>query len=325
MEFFSDLRNQIYLLNTNHSAISNGDLAKLRTFLITNCVINACTSFSAAFGNGIVLMTIWKSRSLHSPSNTLLFGLALTDFSVGTFIQPMEVAKCLFSLLTKEGSPKELNSAFDVLSVILSGASLVIVTFISIDRYLMFYLHMRYQMIVTTKKVIVFIAFGFLTAGLLGLVWTLDRSKAYYCVVISLFSIGFSIIVLMYFKIFRIVRRHQTQIKTQTRMSSQRKNTSHRFLALSTKSAVNTFYICFFLFLFCFPYNCISIVIQVTGWSVNKYIVLQLAGTVVFMNSSLNPLVYLWRVVEIRKAVQRLLRCPWSTSSRRAQSENRTS
>ena len=109
------------LLNTNHSAITNGDLAKLRTFLITNCVINACTSFSAAFGNGIVLMTIWKSPSLHSPSNTLLFGLALTDFSVGMFIQPMEVAKCLFSLLTKEGSPKELNSAFDVLSVILIG------------------------------------------------------------------------------------------------------------------------------------------------------------------------------------------------------------
>ena len=324
MEYFNDLRNQIYLLNTNQSAIANGDLAKLRTFIITNCVINACTSFSAAFGNGIVLMAIWKSPSLHSPSNTLLFGLALTDFFVGTFIQLMEVAKCLFTLLTKEGSPKEINSAFDVLSVILSGASLAIVTLISIDRYLVFYFHMRYQMIVTTKKVIVVIAFGFLTAGLLGLVWTLDRSKTYYWVVASLSSICFSIIFLMYFKIFRIVRYHQIQIKAQTRMSAQRNNTSHRFLALSTKSAVNTFYVCFFLSLFCIPYNCMSIVIQVTGWSITKYIVLQLAGTVVFMNSSLNPLVYLWRVVEIRKAVQRLLRCPWSIKSRRAQSENRT-
>ena len=324
MEFFSDLRNQIYPFGTNQSAISDEDLAKLRTFHITNCVINACTSLSAAFGNGIVLMTIWKSPSLHSPSNTLLFGLALTDFSVGMFIQPMQVAICLFTLLTKEGSPKELNAAFDVLSVILTAASFGMAIFISIDRYLVFYLHMRYQMIVTTKRVIVFIAFGFLTAGLLSLTWTLDRFKAFYCVVISLFSISFSIMVLMYFNIFRIVRRHQTQIKAQTRMSIQRKDTSLRFLALSTKSAVNTFYVCFFLFLFCFPYNCISIVIQVTGWSVTKYIVLQLAGTVVFMNSSLNPLVYLWRVVEIRKAVQRFLRCPWSTNSRRAQSENRT-
>ena len=325
MEYFNDLRNQIYLLNTNQSAIANGDLAKLRTFIITNCVINACTSFSAAFGNGIVLMAIWKSPSLHSPSNTLLFGLALTDFCVGTFIQPMQVAICLFTLLTNEGSPQELISAFDVLSVILSAASFGMAIFISIDRYLVFYLHMRYQMIVTTKRVIVFIAFGFLTAGLLSLTWTLDRFKAYYWVVISLFYIFFSIMVMMYFNIFRIVRRHQTQIKAQTRMSTRRRNTSLRFLALSTKSAVNTFYLCFFLFLFCFPYNCIAIVIQVTGWSVTKYIVLQLAGTVFFMNSSLNPLVYLWRVVEIRKAVQRFLRCPWSTNSRRTQSENRTS
>ena len=180
-------------------------------------------------------------------------------------------------------------------------------------------------MIVTTKKVVVLIAFDFLTAGLLGLVWTLDRSKAYYWVVISLFSICFSIMVLMYFKIFRIVRRHQIQIKAQTQMSTQQKNTTHRFLVLSTKSAVNTFYVCFFLFLFFSPYICTSIVIQVTGWSVTKYIVLQLAGTVVFMNSSLNPLVYLWRVVEIRKAVKRLLKCPWSTNARRGQSENRAS
>ena len=315
MEDFNHLPSQIYPFSTNQSAISDGDLAKLRTFIITNCVINACTSFSAAFGNGIVLMAIWKSPSLHSPSNTLLFGLALTDFSVGTFVQPMQVAICLFTLLTKEGSPQELKSSFDILSVILSATSFAIATFISIDRYLVFYLHMRYQMIVTTKKVIVFIAFGFLTAGLLSLTWRLDL-EAYYWAVTSSSPICFSIMVLMYLKIFRIVRRHQTQIKAQTQMSTERKNTSQRFLALSTKSAINTFYVCFFLFLFCFPYNCISLVIQFTGFSVTKYIALQLAGTVVFMNSSLNPLLYLWRVVEIRKAVRRILRFPCSTNSR---------
>ena len=324
MEYFNPLLSQIYPFSTNQSAISDGDLAKLRTFIIANCVINACTSFSAAFGNGIVLMAIWKSPPLHTPSNTLLFGLALTDFSVGTFIQPMEVAICLFILLTKEGSPQELKSTFDVLSVVLSAASFVMATFISIDRYLVFYLHMRYQMIVTTKKVIVFIVSGFLTVGLLSLTWRLGL-EAYYWTVTSSFSICFSIMVLMYFKIFRIVRRHQTQIKAQTQVSTQGKNTSQRFLALSTKSAINTFYVCFFLFLFWFPYTCMSIAIQVTGFSVTNYIVLRLAGTVVFMNSSLNPLLYLWRVVEIRKAVQRISRCPCSTNSRRAQSENRTS
>ena len=293
--------------NTNIS-ISNGDLAKLRSFAVASCIMNACTSFAAVFGNGVVLLAIWKSQSLHSPSNTLLFGLALTDFSVGTFIQPMQVAICLIGFVSNERSPRALQSSFDVLSVILSTASFTMATFISIDRYLVFHLHMRYNAIVTNKKVMVFMAFGLFLAGLLGFMWTVNR-KAYYVSTVSSFLISFSIIVLMYFMIFRIVRRHQAQIQAQSEVATQQKTTLQRLFARSTKSAVNTFYVCFFLFVSYFPYTCLGIFIQVTGYSITKYIALQLAGTVVFINSSLNPLVYLWRVVEIRKAVLSMLRC----------------
>ncbi|XP_068709218.1 adrenocorticotropic hormone receptor-like [Montipora foliosa] len=293
--------------NTNTS-ISNGDLAKLRSFAVANCIMNACTSFAAVFGNGVVLLAIWKSQSLHSPSNTLLFGLALTDFSVGTFIQPMQVAICLIGLVSNERSPGALQSSFDVLSVILSTASFTTATFISIDRYLVFHLHMRYNAIVTNKKVMVFMGFGLFLAGFLGFMWTLNL-KAYYVTAVSSFLISFSIIVLMYFMIFRIIRRHQAQIRAQSEVATQQKTTSQRLFVRSTKSAVNTFYVCFFLFVCYFPYTCLGIFIQLTGYSITKYIALQLTGTVVFINSSLNPLVYLWRVVEIRKAVLSMLRC----------------
>ena len=271
-----------------------------------------------------MLLAIWKSPSLHSPSNTLLFDLASTDFSVGTLIQPMQVGIYLIGFVNKQRSPRALQSAFDILSVILSTASFVAATLISIDRYLLFHFHMRYQAIVNTKKVVFCITLGFLLAGLFGLMWTLDR-QAYYFSVGSSFLISFSIIVVMYFKIYRIVRRHQTQIQAQCEVRTQRKTTSQRLFARSTKSAVNTFYVCFFLFLCYFPYICIAIVIQVTGNSTTKYIALQLAGTVVFVNSSLNPVVYLWRVVEIRKAVLKILRCSQTGHLIRKHSDFRTS
>ena len=149
--------------------------------------------------------------------------------------------------------------------------------------------------------------FGLFLAGLLGFMWTVNR-KAYYASAVSSFLISFSIIVLMYFMIFRIVRRHQAQIQAQSEVATQQKTTSQRLFARSSKCAVNTFYVCFILFVSYFPYTFLGIFIQVTGYSITKYIALQLAGTVVFINSSLNPLVFL-RVVEIRKAVLSMLRC----------------
>ena len=128
------------------------DISTLRTSRLINCILNAICSFPAAFGNGIILIVIWRTPSLHSPSNTLLFGLALTDFLVGSVTQPLKVASSVIYLVSDEEGPVSLTLAFDVLSVVSSASSFFIATAISVDRYLVFYLHMRYQAIVTNKS-----------------------------------------------------------------------------------------------------------------------------------------------------------------------------
>lgn len=322
-ENFNDTLVPSYPFSTSPT-ISDEDASKMRTYTIVNCVINACSSFPAALGNGIILLVIWKSPSLHSPSNTLLFCLALTDFFVGFLTQPLQVAINLIYLVSEKSGPPALMAAFDVLSVILSTASFTTATVISIDRYLVFYLHMRYKAIVTSRKIIAIIAVGWLLSGLLGFIWT-QSTQSYYYAAMTSFGISFSIIVLMYFQIFRIVRRHQAQIQMQVEVGTQKKTSSQLHFARCTKSAVNTFYVCFLLFVCYFPYTCTAGVIQLTGYSTNKYIALQFAGTVIFINSALNPLVYFWRVVEIRKAIKCTFKCDYSRDVRRRQSEEMTS
>jgi len=156
---------------------------------------------------------------------------------------------------------------------------------------------MRYQTIVTSKKVRAVIAVGWLLSSSLGLAWTLS-TKAYYHAAIVSFLVCFSIIVLMYLKIYRIVKRHQAQIQAQEQVGTQQKASLQLHFARCTKSAINTFYVCFFLFLCYFPYNCTAGVVQLTGHSISKYTALQFTGTVTFINSSLNPLVYFWRVAD---------------------------
>ena len=54
-------------------------------------VLNTFVSITATIGNLLVLVTIWRSPHLHSPSNTLLFSLALSDLCVGLVSEPLNV------------------------------------------------------------------------------------------------------------------------------------------------------------------------------------------------------------------------------------------
>lgn len=85
----------------HNSAITDEEFIKLRTSLLVNCVLNAIFSLIAAAGNGVILLVIWKTSSLHTPSNSLLFGLALTDFFVGLLTQPLYLATRLVYVVTR--------------------------------------------------------------------------------------------------------------------------------------------------------------------------------------------------------------------------------
>ena len=308
----------------NHnSTITEEELAYLSTPILVNCVLNAICSFIAAAGNGVILLVIMKTPSLHTPSNTLLFGLALTDFLVGLFTQPLYVATRLVYVVSKKNIPFALSVAFDVLSSVLSGASFATATVISIERYLVFRLHMRYHAIVTAKKVKAIVAVVWLLSCGWGLMWMYNRQVFYYSGFV-LTTVCVIVLTAMYFKIYQIVRRHKAQILAQVRGGGSRhhKFSSQLFFSRWKRSAVNTFYVCFLILLCTFPYFCTAGAIQLTGHSLTKQIVLEFAGTITFINSSLNPLFYYWRVTEIREAVKRTFkrRFPSSRTLTQAQS-----
>ena len=308
----------------NHSTtITEEEFAYLTTPILVNCVINAICAFIAAAGNGVILLVIWKTPSLHTPSNTLLFGLGLTDLFVGLLTQPLYVATRLVYVISKKDIPLALSNAFDVLSSVLSGASFATATVISIERYLVFRLHMRYHAIVTTKKVMVIIAVAWLLSCVWASLWMYDPQVFYYS---GFGTTTFCVVVLiaMYFKIYKIVRRHQAQILAQARgaTSQQPKFFSQLFFSRWKRSAVNTFCVCFLIFLCTFPYFCTAGVIQLTGHSLTKQIVLEFAGSITFLNSSLNPLFYYWRVIEIREAVKRELKRRFPSNRTLAQAKS---
>ena len=105
-------------------------------------------------------------------------------------------------------------------------------------------------------------------------------------------------------KIFQIVRRHQRQI-TQQQQSVQ----SNTINALKCKkSAVTVLYVYGLLVIFYLPVFVTVFIETFTGYTKTVKIAYDYVLTVVFVNSFLNPVVYCWRIREIRRAVKDVFR-----------------
>ena len=74
------------------------------------------------------------------------------------------------------------------------------------------------------------------------------------------------------------------------------------------KSAVTVLYVYGLFVIFYLPF-CITMFVETfTGYTLTVKIVYDYVGTVVYINSFLNPVVYCWRIGEVRRAVKNRLR-----------------
>ena len=124
-----------------------GALALISTF-------NIFLSITACLGNTLILICLHDVSSIH-PSTKLFFRcLAVTDLSVGLFVQPLHVTLILSPLIKM--SVKELfmiDRVRDAFGWCLCGVSILTSTAISVDRLLALLLGLRYRHVVTLRRV----------------------------------------------------------------------------------------------------------------------------------------------------------------------------
>lgn len=300
-----------YIPDFNNTKDSGKDFLKQRrnleedlVYTVALCIVNLFLIFPALIGNVMILITIWKTPSLHSAANILLANLAASDLAVGLVAHPMFITALLMRIFNPS-TTRTLWVAFNILISFLCGASFFTITSIGLDRLLALQLHLRYIAVVTPFRVMWGIVFIWVFSGIFSCMrlWISGLSFNALSPIIFTLLVGNSVV---YLKIYRIVRRHQAQIRHQQQGTLQNGNlfSVQRF----KKSAFNTFLV-YILLLFCYlPY---SFVLQNfhTVLSVSKT-VRHVTTTIVLLNSSLNPLLYCWRVREIRTAMKQIF-CRW--------------
>ncbi|EDO46269.1 predicted protein, partial [Nematostella vectensis] len=250
-------------------------------------IFNTVLALIAVFANALIMLVIWRSPPLYTPSFVLLFNLALSDFGVGALALPPFVIK-KFSGLTA-----------DVFGTLFAVSSYFFLVAISMERCLAIHLHLRYNQIVTIRRTITASVFLWLFAtSLVTFRLLLDLRT-----VIKVFSfLVLTIVIVIYanVKIAVTLRRHTMQIRSQALPGDFTSVGISKF-----KKSMITLCLIFFLFVICYVPYIITAIVYASYVPDYIYLALSAVSTsLVYLNSALNPMVYCMRIGEIREGVR---------------------
>ena len=259
-------------------------------------------SVTSLLGNTLILVALHKETSLHPPSKLLYRNLAITDLCVGIIAEPVNVAYYI-SVLNERGDICVYTYQISfIASITFCSVSLLTLTAISVDRLLSLLLGLRYRQIVTFQRILAFlIAFWIYSIGsTLSSFGNPRIQKLLWFTCVTLFLCLVTLI-LSYTKIFFTLRHSQVQVQDHLSQGqpTQIMNMARYKRAVSSALWVTTTAVVCYL-----PYGVAETVILQEEMTLSIYLTEHFVITLVYLNSSLNPLLYCWKIREVRQAVK---------------------
>ena len=286
----------------------------LYSTLVTNCIFNVFLFYTAIALNIITIQALRKTSSLPRTLKTLLLSLAVSDLSVGLLVHPIFVAHIIIQI-QQNTSDDAYDTVFvifsETLEAALATASSFSVVAITVDRFLAIHLHLRYQELVTHKRVIAVVISIWVISAFLSLVfpaarleWIPNRVRGIMFAAID--AVCFITTGLLHYKIYASVRHHTGHIQS-LQVQDEAQNREMKNALGMRKTALATFYI-YFLFLACYvPFFCVNLAELFCDETALIQHLRCYVFTLMLSNSSLNPLIYSWKMRHIRHAVINIL------------------
>ena len=274
-------------------------------------VFNLFLCYTAIMLNSVTIHAIRKTSSLPRSLKTLLLSLAVSDLCVGLLVQPLFVA-----LLVMEKEQNVENNPLYVgmvkTSTITSNlfifASFLGVIALSADRFLAIHF-LSYKELVSYKRVVAVVISIWLLSAFLSLI-SLRTPK-------NIIHLTFAIIDLtcviaatfLTFKVYRAARSHLNEIQAMELSSQQAsQNGDMANVARLKKFAMLAVYV-YVLFLVCYlPITCLSWIISFNPeQSTLKELFQDFALTMMYLNSTLNPIIYCLKIRSIGITITSLI------------------
>ena len=262
---------------------------------------NIFLAITASIGNVLIFIALHKVSSIHPPTKLFIRCLAVTDLGVGLIVQPLYVTTITSSLIKMNICDVfYVRRALHTSSWCLCGVSLLTSTAISVDRLLALLLGLRYRHVVTLRRVRVVIFFFWLISVSLGAIRN-SRSDIALKAASTLLPLSLVISIFCYTRIFFKLRHQQVQV-TQVQANEREISVN---MARYRKSVSSVLWVQLALVACYAPWG-IAVVLYVNG--IGNYVVWIVTETLVYLNSSLNPILYCWKIRAVRQAVKDTIR-----------------
>ena len=268
--------------------------------------LNIFLSITATLGNTVILIALQKVLSIHPPTKLLFRCLVVTDLLVGLILHPVHIIGLILDYLIMKTGHGVDDITF-VLSFMLCGMSILISTAISVDRLLALFLKMRYKQVVTLRRVRIAI-FSFVLV-VFSLVLVYFFTGKLYALFITLVLIIFAVVIstFSYIKIyFRL--RHLPRLQSNVHQGQVNGEGIPLNMARFKRRVASIAWVQLALIACYAPFGVCLVMIKLNDRpGIRAEMIWTFSGTLVFLNSSLNPCLYCWKLREMRQAVKAIL------------------
>ena len=275
------------------------------TWYFATAIVNIFLAITALCGNILILIAFQKAPfTLPAPSRVLFRSLATSDLCVGLISQPLFVATIF--LIGYEGRwnvCRLMRYLTFVASATLCGVSLLTLTAISVDRLLVLLLRFKYRTIVTRGRIKAVVGCFWITSLATSIVYLKSR-RVFFVVTAVVIMLSIVTSAFSYFIIFFIVHRRQNRIEDNGRQV-HRLN-SNRLLRFQ-KTVYSALWVHFALVVCYLPFSVIEVMAANIGISRRRFIAGTCLATLIYLNSTINPFLYCWRIREVKQAVKQIV------------------
>ena len=271
--------------------------------------LNAFLSITASLGNVFILVALYRLTSIPPPTKLLFLSLAVTDLLTGLVSQPLFTVNLISRLAYLNNNLSYYSEQLGGGSALtLASISILTSTAISVDRLLALVLGPAYRSAVTLRRVRVIVFCFWLLSCMLG-------GGSYTTVGLGAARMGFIAVVVLclltssasYIKIYSVLHRHQRQLHGNFQQAQQPNRGAAQLNVTTYKKTVSSIAWVQFTLLFCFiPHIVVAMLL------INKILPPGIAGmdlrrvsvSVLHLNSSLNPILYVWKIREVKQIVK---------------------
>ena len=288
---------------------SDGNGPFCNKLILASAIIIAILSPVAAVGNLLILAAIWKKTFVKTPFHILLSGFAFTDLCTGLIAQTLFVTVNFMYIVEKDYDSFTLiiDTIGASSAIYFIEATVLLITLMSIERWL----YMSRRSLVTSHRGCLTVIAILIVPIPKVILRVLANDKHSYrkwmrVAIIATMVPCYLTTSFASFKVYRIIRQHQQQV--QANEASQNYAQQAINLAKYKKSVTTMLFIIALLSVCFIPFVVSSgIIVSLDQISSEIYIADSMSTILIFLSSSLNPGLYLWRMKDIRNGVKQLL------------------